>query len=365
QTLVSDYQSLPADLQTGALQVAYESSIVAGTGGDYQDSTPRYFSCQTCHLRPVDGAGCNKKGAPVRPDLPLHDMTGGNYWMPDAIQYLDGLGLLRLGGGLTAVQNNALNAGKTRALKQLSEAATLTVVEGTNTVKIVNLTGHKLISGYPEGRRMWLNIKWYGEGGVLLREDGAYGPIGVSVPNPAGGPDVQVESLLDLHDPNTKIYEAHYGMTPVWAQQLMGDPFFVPGTFCLSYDRLDISGTCAYTLGDLAAQGPNTYHETFHFVLNNTVVKDNRIPPYKMSYDEARKRNALPVPADQYGNPGPGGTYNYWDDFTLNPPAGAVYAKIDMLYQPTSWEYIQFLWKANNGQNAFLADEGVNLLEAW
>jgi hypothetical protein len=100
-------------------------------------------------------------------------------------------------------------------------------------------------------------------------------------------------------------------------------------------------------------------------VLNNKVAKDNRIPPYQMSYNEARKRNALPVPETQYGTPGFGGMYNYWDEFALNPPASASYATIDLLYQPTSWEYIQFLWKANNGQNTFLANEGVNLLDAW
>jgi hypothetical protein len=100
-------------------------------------------------------------------------------------------------------------------------------------------------------------------------------------------------------------------------------------------------------------------------VLNNTVLKDNRIPTYGMSYDIARERNALPVPADQYGNPGAGGAYNYWDELTLNPPPGATRAEIDLLYQPTSWEYIQFLYLANNGENAFLADEGVNMLEAW
>ena len=49
----------------------------------------------------------------------------------------------------------------------------------------------------------------------------------------------------------------------------------------------------------------------------------------------------------------------------LTSPPGAAYATIDLLYQPTSWEYIQFLWKANNGQNAFLANEGINLLAAW
>jgi len=49
----------------------------------------------------------------------------------------------------------------------------------------------------------------------------------------------------------------------------------------------------------------------------------------------------------------------------LNPPAGAARADIKLLYQPTSWEYVQFLYLANTGQNAFLAQEGTNLLNAW
>jgi hypothetical protein len=36
-----------------------------------------------------------------------------------------------------------------------------------------------------------------------------------------------------------------------------------------------------------------------------------------------------------------------------------------LLYQGTSWEYIQFLYLANNGENAFLGQEGVNMLDAW
>lgn len=355
QTLVSDYPNLPADLQGGALRVAYESAIVAGTAGDYQDGTARYFSCQTCHVRPVTGQGANKPNAPVREDLPLHDMTGGNYWMPDAIKYLDAQGKLRLGGGLTATQIAALDSGKTRALKQLSEAASLSV--SGNTLRLTNQTGHKLISGYPEGRRMWLNIKWYDGGGVLLREDGKYGSLTANI----GGTPTQVETILDLGDPNTKVYEAHYAMTQEWASQLLALGY--PADLALSYDR--IAGDVDHTLGQLAAQAPGTYHETFHFVLNNYVAKDNRIPPYGMSYDEARSRNALPVPADQYGNPGSGGTYDYWDDFALNPPAGAQYATIDLLYQPTSWEYVQFLHLANTGQNAFLVNEGAYMLEAW
>lgn len=115
----------------------------------------------------------------------------------------------------------------------------------------------------------------------------------------------------------------------------------------------------------LAAQAPGSHHETFHFVLNNHVVEDNRIQPCGMSCAEARKRNALPVPASRDGSPGANGTYNQWDAITLNPPTGAGYASIGLMYQSTSWEYVQFLHEANNGQNAFLANDGINLLNAW
>ena len=98
---------------------------------------------------------------------------------------------------------------------------------------------------------------------------------------------------------------------------------------------------------------------------DNAVTADNRIPPYGMSYDEARRRNALPVPATQFGDPGPGGVYDHYDDVPLNPPAGATYGTIELLYQPTSWEYIQFLYLANTGTVPFLGAEGANLLEAW
>lgn len=349
-TLVSDYANLPADLKAGAIEAIYNAAM-----GDYADTTPRYFTCQTCHMRPTTGPGCNKKGAPIRTDLPLHDLTGGNYWIPDAILYQEAAGTLRLGSGLTTVQVDALNAGKDRARQQLDLAASLEV-QG-NKLRITNLTGHKLISGYPEGRRMWLNIKWKDKNGALLREDGEYGDLTDVVVN-----GVQPKSILDLYDPNTKIYEAHYGMSQEWAAKLIGLGY--APEMPLSFDRLTMTGVPDLTLGELAAQPAGSYAETFHFVLNDKVVKDNRIPPYGFNYEEARKRNALPVPATQYGG-GSGGTYNYWDEVSLNPPSGADHAVISLLYQPTSWEYIQFLYLANNKQNAFLGAEGDNLLDAW
>jgi hypothetical protein len=360
-TLVDDFSDLPSDLQGGALLAIYNAATKNGAlaTANYEDGDLRYYTCQACHLRPVTGQGCNKN-PPVRDDLPLHDMTGGNYWMPTAIKWLDSQDKLRLGGGLSTTQEAALDAGALRAEEQLNLAATLSV-QG-NSLTIVNHTGHKLISGYPEGRRMWLNIKWYDSNGDIVREDGEYGPLfhsnGAPVWDPLTGA-IQVESIRDLYDTNTKIYEAHYGMTQEWAEQLL---LLHSIGLVLSYDRYDPA--TEFTLGELASQDPGAYHETFHFVLNNKVIKDNRIPPYGMSYDKALQRNALPVPSDQYSG-GPGKTYDYFDTFNLSAPQGARSATIDLLYQPTSYEYQLFLLKNNNKQNAFLGSEGDYMFEAW
>ena len=375
-TRVGDFNSLPTDLKArgGSLAATYQAAMIAaseaqehgGMAGDYADGTARFFSCQSCHMRPVESAGANKNGVEIRKDLPSHDHTGGNYWFADITRYQDSKGTLRLGGGLSIEQTTALSLGQTRAIGHLQQAASLQV--SGNTLKVVNLTGHKLISGYPEGRRMWVNIKWYNSADELLREDGAYGQIGALVSNPSGGPDISVESIIDLDGNNTRIYEAHNAVTKAWATTIeaLHGPDFV-----LSYDRLNGSVVCTvadFLLSDNEAGKKDAckgeHHDTFHFVLNNYVSKDNRIPPYGMSFDEAQRRNALPVPADQYAGTS-GGTYNYWDEITLNPPASADHARIELMYQGTSWEYIQFLDLANNKQNAFLGQEGVNMLDAW
>ncbi len=370
---VNDYSSLPADLkvQGGALAFAYNAAMQAG--GTYEDGTLRTFNCQGCHMRPDTGQGCDKAGVLTRTDLPKHDQSGGNYWMWPLIQYQDQEGTLRLGGGLTQTQIEAMNAGRQRSEQQLQMAANLEVIG--DTVKITNLTGHKLISGYPEGRRMWLNIMWYDANGLLIREDGKYGPLGVTFTNPRNPAQTfEPQSLIDPYDPNTKVYEAHYAMTQEWANTLvtvdgLSNSATDFGSVVLDYDRL--TGASGPTIAELAAGDLGAYHETFHFVLNNKVSMDNRIPPYGMDYDVARTRNALPVPASQYGNPGAGGAYDYHDVVNLNVPHKAAHADITLYYQGTSWEYIQFLWLANKGTdpaaggNAFLGEEGVNMLDAW
>ena len=70
----------------------------------------------------------------------------------------------------------ALDAGKQRALFMLQNAASMELnVSGTSaTVTVINNTGHKLPSGYPEGRRIWINLQAYDSAGSLIYESGAY-----------------------------------------------------------------------------------------------------------------------------------------------------------------------------------------------
>jgi hypothetical protein len=355
QLPVSDFLTLPVELRAGSLAEAYRAAVRSTHDGNYADGTLRTFSCQSCHMPPVEGPGCAIPGSPVRDDLPLHDLTGGNYWAPEAIVHLDTQGKLVGGGFLSPQQTAAMSAGSQRAKNNLRESAALRV-EG-DVVKVFNLTGHKLITGYPEGRRMWLRTRWYDAGATLLREDGAYGSLAVTL----NGSPMTVESLLDLDGPETHVWQAKPGVSAEWAQKLL--TLGLAPTRALTFDRM--TGDVVDTVGDLAAASAGTWLETMHFSLNNVITSDNRIPPYGMDYDAARVRNALPMPENQFGDPGPGGVYEHWDEVTLNPPAGASSARVELLYQPTSWEYIQFLVLANDGSVPFLGTVGDDLLEAW
>jgi hypothetical protein len=119
-------------------------------------------TCQDCHMRDVTGQGCNFGTPPVRQDLPLHDMTGGSTWLAGLLPTL-------FPG---AVDPGAIQAGIGRARYMLQNAADLDVeVEDLKLkVTVTNNTGHKLPTGYPEGRRIWINIRFYDSKMSLISE---------------------------------------------------------------------------------------------------------------------------------------------------------------------------------------------------
>lgn len=353
-TPISAYNTLPADIRRGAIERAHQQALLAGTGGNYEDGQTRYFNCQTCHMEPVVGEGAAFGIAPLRYDLPKHDLTGGNTWVPDAIRWLDSqpTSLLRLGANISIDMSTAMDRGILRARATLQRAGALDITG--NDLRVTNLTGHKLITGYPEGRRMWLRTQWRDELGNLLREDGGYSSFTSTV----NGTPYTVNSIVD---PNARVYEMKLGITQDWALELL--TLGVDPLLPIAFDR--VTGAVTMTLAGLASSPPGTEMSSFHFVLNNKVLSDNRIPPYAMSQTIAQERNAVPVPATQYGNPASGGVYEHFDDVALNPPPGATRADVQLLYQTASWEYIQFLLLANPGTNPFLGTAGSELFDAW
>ena len=249
-TLMDDFVTLPADLQDprGSLFTAYTNSYRPADGtANYVDGDPRFISCQSCHMRAITGRGCDKRDAPNREDQPMHDQTGGNYWVYPLVQWQDQEGTLRLGGGLSAEQIEAMDDGILRAQTHLTQAATLDV--NGDIARITNMTGHKLITGYPEGRRMWLNIKFFDSQGNLVEEIGEWGPLPTTATNPRDGSTFVPWSIVDLDNPKLKVYEVHPAMNKEWADVLLSVGY--PGNMPLSFDRL--TGQPDFTLGDLAA----------------------------------------------------------------------------------------------------------------
>lgn len=277
------------------LNSAYNSPV--GVYAPQFGGTKTYVStCQDCHMRDVVGKAAAQGNIATRNDLALHDLTGGNIWVPDIINTF-------FPGETNAA---ALAAGKQRAAYMLQNAAMLNVkgVAPNAVVEVTNQTGHKLPSGYPEGRRIWINVKAYSSTGTLLAEFGAY--------------DTATATLTTS---NTKVYEIKLGMTP------------------------DIE----------AASGRSNLPDgsSFHFVLNNRVVKDNRIPPRGFTNAAFRAIQSEPV----------GYSYadgQYWDRTAYTLPEGTTYCVVNLYYQTTSKEYIEFL-KTRNTTN----DLGTRLYDAW
>jgi len=243
------------------------------------------WSCQDCHMRDVTGYGCNKSGVLLRDNLPLHDMTGGNTFIPNLVDAVY--------PGEADLE--ALDSGIVRARYMLQNAASLdlsAVVDGTNylaTVRVTNETGHKLPSGYPEGRRIWLNVRAFNGNDDIIYESGKY-----------------LESTGELiHDGDIKIYEIKPGMTD------------------------NVAATLGYEPGP-----------SFHFVTNNKIFSDNRIPPRGFTNANYEMIQSPPI----------GYSYadgQYWDDTEYLLPGATARIDVYLNYQTTSKEFVEFLRDEN------------------
>lgn len=249
-------------------------------------------TCQDCHMPRGVGKGC-AFGA-VRDDLAAHDFSGGNAWVQDMIQNLY---------PSENLNPTYLQHGKERSVSMLQRAATLTVEQRGNqlVVRVTNETGHKLPSGYPEGRRMWLQVTVRGSKGDTLAQWGRYDPV---------------EAILDTE--STKVYEI----------------------------RLGLDAAVASASGLPEGEG-------FHFALNNVVFKDNRIPPRGFTQEAYRTVQAAPVAANYEDG-------QFWDETRFRLPSSGTSAAVTLYYQTASREFIEFLRDENRTNDA-----GDVLYEQW
>ncbi len=251
-------------------------------GGRFGGNKTAVSSCQDCHMPDTSGEGC-ALNPPLRHNLPQHNFNGANSWVLAAINASN----LQ---GQTGLTDENVEASLERNRRMLEAASDLALYSdgSTLTARIINYSGHKLPTGYGEGRRMWIHVVFQDALGQAVAEYGAYDPE---------------TAVLDAT--GTRVYEVEQGVDAAVA-----------------------------AAADLPV-GPS-----FHFALNNKVYKDNRIPPIGFTNAAFEQVQAEPV-AHVYADG------QHWDDAAFAIPPGAATALVTVYHQTTTKEYIEFLRDEN------------------
>ncbi len=309
-------------------------------------SSETIATCQDCHMRDRAGTGAKpfipdvvlRTGNPATTGstehlysgVPSHDMTGGNIWASAILASTvasspnyDPTNATLLGQGASVltldltqgmgVNPAALLDGADRAEQNLLDAAAIQYLSydagtGALSFRIQNTTGHKLISGYPEGRRMFVTIR------VL---DSAQNVVYAVNPY-----DATAGTLRGLpNSPNSP----PLGPNEVYADELV-------------YEMKTRSSL-------------TNEPTTFHFALSDSRYKDNRIPPKGFDIDHAAERMAQPVwlgqdAPDYFTAAEYAGGY---DHVSLLVAPGGSRVEVTLNYQTTSREYVEFLRDEING----------------
>lgn len=155
----SDGQPLGVPFGEQRTYSEWNNSAYAVAGQDFK-------SCQDCHMPAVaDVAGCAEfvsMGDSHPTGGRRHDLAGANRRMLEILMTIYG------DAGDGSVPDDFFNLGLDSVDRTLAESATLEVTAPASVdlaagitaldVKVTNNTGHKLPSGYSEGRVMWLEV---------------------------------------------------------------------------------------------------------------------------------------------------------------------------------------------------------------
>ena len=270
-----------------------------GVDGDYTVG-----SCQSCHMPRVTGKAAIT--GMTRTNMPVHELVGANTFIPMIIPLHPVFG--------AEVDADVLADGAARSLRMLRRAATVSasIDAGVLSVTVTNEGGHKLPTGYPDGRRMWLHVRAFDADGAVVFESGRYDTADAGIVGYEAAP-----SDPD-YDPNLYVWETLQGM----------------------------SADVALATGNVAGPG-------FHLALNNVREFDNRIPPRGFTNAAYDAVDASPV-----GKAYPDG--QYWDDVDYPVGAGAVRAEVVLYYQTTTKQLVEFLRDEN-----VTTTDGTIMYDLW
>jgi hypothetical protein len=292
---------------------AHDANAVASQGNYYEQRTYEEWvdsvfpgqgtTCITCHLSRVEGAAV-RDGAPYS-DLAVHNIVGGNLFAIEAVNFL--YPNLAIAGLIPQMERwiEASLASSAQLEITATDPATLMIEGGdsfTLEVRLTNKTGHKLPTGYPEGRRVFLQVELDLEGQPPRILSGDWDPVSGTV----------------VRDDQIRTYETEHGRV----ENGVGE-------------------------------------RTHHLILMNQIITDTRLPPegFMPTYSDM-----IPQGRD-YGAAAP---YRHWDDHTYTFVAPAVQSTLTgtitvrAMYQSTDGDVIAFLTGATQGTPV-----ANDLMAAW
>jgi hypothetical protein len=292
----------------------FSDTILRDGFGDAPSGNPvvaKARQCQDCHMPSsqdplAKACTVNPSGSRIG-KLPKHEFAGANAWIPGIIKNEYGSNLTQQPEDYdrTIASARAMLASSAElatAITAYTPATPTNAGSITLDVTVTNLGGHKLPTGYSEGRRMWLNVQLRSAENVFIGESGAY--------------DSATATLAE--DAQARVYEVLQGIWNASTQSC----------------EVESAGV-----------------KKFHFVLNNCVAKDNRIPPlgFRLTAPEDPAGYEVRPVAAAYAETSPGsGVLVNFDKatYTFAIPAGTigpVNAGATLYHQVSSRDYIEFL----------------------
>jgi hypothetical protein len=215
--------------------------------------------------------------------VPMHTFAGGNLFILDIFDQLGGM-----------IDTAEARVAVTNMLTQ-SVAITPTINGGTLDVDVTCLSGHKCPTGYEEGRAWILQVEQLDINGQRIACSGCWDEVKHTI----SGYEAQPGD--PAYDPELVEFAVHFGITGTHALQLGMTP------------------------------GPS-----FNLALNNTVIRDTRLPP--CGWDAAAYQSLGIAPTVPYFNPG---SCTATVHYTIQPGAQQIVVRV--LHWSHTTPYLEFL----------------------